>query len=31
MHMKYWVNVMYIFEIAAILENILMWLSCLQG
>ena len=30
MQMKYWVNMMYIFEMAAILANFLMWLSCLQ-
>ena len=27
MHMKYWVNVTYVFEVAAILVNFLMWLS----
>ena len=29
--MKYWINVMYIFEMAAILANFLMLLSCLHG
>ena len=31
MHMEYWVNVMYIVEMAAILAKFLMWLSCLYG
>ena len=30
MHMKYWVNMMYIFEIAVILANLLMWLFCIH-
>ena len=28
---EYWVNMVYIFETAAILANLLMWLSCLHG
>ena len=31
MQIKYWVNVMYIFEMEAILANFLMWLSYLHG
>ena len=31
MHMKYWVNMTYTLEMAAILPKFLMWLSCLYG